>query len=210
MLFIEIFKGFIIGICASAPIGPIAIFVIQKSLAYGHRAGFITGLGSVLADTIFATISIFALAIAQNFINQHEKLILLIGGVIVGILGTMMMMSNPFRHIQKDEKKKTFSVKDFFQSLLMGLTNPGAIVVMFTLFAFFNVATPHDLRVAPVLLSVSAGAAAYWLGFSWVFSHIRKGLKLNTLIWINRISGIIVLIIGIALAADGLFQMLFQ
>ena len=84
---LDILKGFLIGVCASAPIGPIAILVIQKSLTKGHRAGFITGLGACLVDTVFAVIAIFALAFAQSFIEQNRELILLVGGLIVTILG---------------------------------------------------------------------------------------------------------------------------
>ena len=51
MLF-DVLKGFLTGICASVPLGPIAIFVIQKSLSDGHRSGFLTGLGATTVDTI--------------------------------------------------------------------------------------------------------------------------------------------------------------
>ena len=52
-MLLDILKGFIIGICASVPLGPIAILVIQKSLSDGHKAGFFAGLGACLVDTLF-------------------------------------------------------------------------------------------------------------------------------------------------------------
>ena len=63
-MLLDILKGFIIGICASAPIGPVAILVIQKTLSKGHKAGFITGLGATFVDTVFSMIALSALAIA--------------------------------------------------------------------------------------------------------------------------------------------------
>ena len=63
---LNMIKGFCIGLCSSAPIGPIAVYVIQQSLSKGHKAGFITGLGATIVDTVFACISIFALAYAQE------------------------------------------------------------------------------------------------------------------------------------------------
>lgn len=57
-MLLEILKAFIIGICASAPLGPVAILVLQKSICYGHKAGFTTGLGASLVDTAYAIISI--------------------------------------------------------------------------------------------------------------------------------------------------------
>ena len=65
-MFLNILKGFIIGVCASAPLGPIAILVIQTTLNKGHRAGFVTGMGACLVDTLFAVIAIFALAAKGN------------------------------------------------------------------------------------------------------------------------------------------------
>ena len=62
-MFPDILKGFIIGICASAPIGPIAILVIQKTLSKGHKAGFVTGMGACIVDTTFSVIALFALAV---------------------------------------------------------------------------------------------------------------------------------------------------
>ena len=68
-MLLEILKAFIIGICASAPLGPVAILVLQRTICYGQKAGFATGLGASLVDTAYAIISIFAWAFAQNFIT---------------------------------------------------------------------------------------------------------------------------------------------
>ena len=86
-MIVDVLKAFAIGICASAPLGPAAILVLQKSLSYGHRAGFYTGLGATTIDTTYATLSIFALAWTQDFINTYEYTIYLIGGLIVALLG---------------------------------------------------------------------------------------------------------------------------
>ncbi len=75
-MLIDILKGFIIGICASVPLGPIAILVIQKSLSEGQKSGFLAGLGACLVDTLFAVIAIFALAIAERFIESYSTLIM--------------------------------------------------------------------------------------------------------------------------------------
>ena len=96
-MLLEILKAFIIGICASAPLGPVAILVLQKSICYGHKAGFTTGLGASLVDTAYAIISIFAWAFAQNFINTYESIIFLIGGPVIAYLGYSMAFKDPFR-----------------------------------------------------------------------------------------------------------------
>ena len=136
-MLVDMLKGFLVGICASAPIGPIAILVVQKSLSKGHKAGFISGLGASVVDTLYAFIAIFALAFAQKFIDEHQNAILLVGGIVLAIVGLTMAFSDPFRKM-KDDGDSSVSPKDFGQAVAMGLSNPMAIFVMFTLFAFFG------------------------------------------------------------------------
>lgn len=210
---LDIVKGFAIGICASAPIGPIAILVIQKSLSKGHKDGFITGLGACVVDTVFSIVAIFALAAAERLINEHRELILLAGGIVVTILGWSMSTSDPFRKLKaRESKRASVSVTDFLQAIAMGLSNPGAIFVIFALFAFFGIGPldSSDWRVAPIILSVSLGSAFYWFIVTWLLSHFRKKFRLRTILWINRITGAIIIIIGLVLLGEGIFRILFR
>ncbi len=209
-MFIDVLKAFLIGICASAPVGPIAILVIQKSLSKGHKAGFITGMGACVVDTLFSVIAIFFLAIAQKFLNDYRELILLIGGIVVAVIGFVMMKTDPFRKM-KAGSSKTVMMKDFMQAVVMGLSNPGAILVIFGLFAFFGLGSgcAKDWHVMPLIIAVSLGAATYWFCTTALLSHFRKKFKMSSLIWINRLTGIIVIIIGIALMGEGLFRVIF-
>lgn len=210
-MLVDMLKGFMVGICASAPVGPIAILVVQKSLSKGHKAGFVSGLGASVVDTLYAFIAIFALAFAQKFIDQHQNLIFFIGGAVLAVVGFSMALSDPFRKM-KSEEDSNVSPKDFGQALAMGISNPMAIFVMFTLFAFFGLAddAPHNWSVAPILISVSLGSVTYWFCISWLLSRFRSTFKMRTILWISRITGAIIVIIGIALLGQGLFNVLFQ
>ena len=210
-MLVDMLKGFLVGMCASAPIGPIAILVVQKSLSKGHKAGFISGLGASVVDTLYAFIAIFALAFAQKFIEEHQNAILLVGGVVLAIVGLTMAFSDPFRKM-KDDGDSSVSPKDFGQAVAMGLSNPMAIFVMFTLFAFFGLANdaPHIWRVTPIILSVSAGSVAYWFSISWLLSRFRKNFRMRTILWISRITVAKKVKIGIALLGQGLFNVKFK
>ena len=203
-------KGFLVGICASAPLGPIAILVIQKSLSKGRKSGFVSGLGATVSDTCYATIAIFALAFAQRFIDEHQSFLLIAGGIILVLVGASMALSNPYKKKRRREAM-TASPKDFGQAVAMAFTNPGAIFVMFALFAFFGLAKdePHTWKVAPLILSVSAGSVTYWFFMSWLISKFQNVFKMRTIVWISRITGGIVVVIGVALFGQGLFNMLF-
>lgn len=210
-MLLDMLKGFLVGICASAPIGPIAILVVQKSLSKGHKAGFVSGLGASVVDTLYAFIAIFALAFAQKLIEQHQNIILIVGGAVLVAVGISMAFSNPFRKMKKDGKPKV-STKDFGQAVVMGLSNPMAIFVMFTLFAFFGLAkdAPQTWSVAPILISVSLGSVTYWFTVSWLLSRFTGNFKMRTILWISRITGAIIVIIGIALFGQGLFNVVFR
>lgn len=210
-MIVDVLKAFAIGICASAPLGPAAILVLQKSLSYGHRAGFYTGLGATTIDTTYATLSIFALAWTQEFINTYEYTIYLIGGPIVALLGASMAFKDPFRKLKNGDPSRGASIKDYAEAVLTALSNPGAAFVMFALFAFFNVnAGRSGFSVLPIILGVAAGSMAYWFTFSYIFSKIRNVIKMSALVWLSRIAGIIVMIIGIALLGEGTFQLFFN
>lgn len=211
VMLLDIIKGFLVGVCASAPIGPIAILVVQKSLSKGRKAGFVSGLGASVVDTIYAFIAIFALAFAQKFIDEHQNLIFLIGGLVLSVVGVSMAFSDPFRKMRTDSYSSV-SPKDFGQAVAMGLSNPMAVFVMFTLYAFFGLAddAPHNWSVAPIILSVSAGSVTYWFCISWLLSRFRKNFKMQTILWISRITGAIIVIIGIALLGQGLFNVIFR
>lgn len=208
---LDMLKGFLVGMCASAPIGPIAILVVQKSLSKGHKAGFVSGLGASVVDTLYAFIAIFALAFAQKFLDDHRTLILIVGGLVLTALGLSMAFSDPFRKMKSDGESSV-SPKDFGQAVAMGLSNPMAIFVMFTLFAFFGLAkdAPQTWSVAPIIMSVSLGSVTYWFTMSWLLSRFRYRFKMRTILWISRITGAIIVIIGIALFGQGLFDVIFR
>ncbi len=210
-MIIDIIKGFLVGVCASAPVGPIAILVIQKSLSKGHKAGFVSGLGASVVDTLYAIVAIFALAFAQELIDRHQNLILLVGGVVLAIVGVTMAFSNPFRKMKADGTASV-SPKDFGQAVAMGFSNPMAIFVMFTLFAFFGLAddAPHNWSIAPLILSVSAGSVTYWFCVSWALSRFRSNFKMRTILLISRVTGALVVIIGLVLFGQGLFNVVFR
>ncbi len=208
---LDMLKGFLVGICASAPLGPIAILVIQKSLSKGRMAGFVSGLGATVSDTCYAFIAIFALAFAQRFIHEHESFILLVGGVILAIVGVSMAFSNPYKKRKRRDRMQSASPKDFGQAVAMAFSNPGAVFVMFTLFAFFGLAKdhPHTWKIVPLILSVSLGSMTYWFFMSWLISKFQNVFRMRTIVWISRITGGLIVIIGVALFGQGLFNVVF-
>lgn len=202
----EIFiKSIIIGILASIPIGPIAIYVLQKSINGGHWIGFRCSLGATIVDTIFATIAVFAFSAIAGFIESHTKLIEIIGGVFIIAIGFGMMFSRPTRH-HKNPRAKGKIALDVTKSTLMGLSNPGALAVMFALFAAFKM----DLSSLPqyasymIIACVTGGSLLYWFMFTWLASKGNRNFRYRTLLRINQVSGVVVVLFGIYLVIAGI------
>lgn len=130
---------------------------------------------------------------------------------MVTLLGISMSFSDPFRKIKKNQNS-SISLTDFMQSVAMGFSNPGAVFVILALFAFFGLAddSPHNWSVMPIILSVSAGSVVYWFCVTWLLSHFRKKFEIRTILWINRVTGAIIIVIGVALLGEGVFNVFFR
>jgi len=211
MLFEQLLKAFLVGVCASIPIGPTAILVIRNSLSKGGGAGFVTALGACCVDTIFSAIAIFALAYVQKFLADAHVLVLLAGGCIVTALGWVMAVRNPFNHLKRERRNRP-EAKDFFKACALGFSNPGAILVMFALMAFFGLGNipAGDWRIGPIILMICCGSATYWLMITRALSIFQNRLSLSKLVWINRVAGYIILIFGLIMMFQGLFDVIFK
>ena len=207
-MFFDILKAFLIGICASVPLGPTAIYILQKTLSKGQRGGYLTAMGATVTDTFYSVIAVFFLALAQTFIDEHQTLIYIVGGLIVLMVGSGMLFIDPFRKV-KEERTESYSVNDFFRAVALGLSNPASIVVIFTLFTFFDIDLgQRDFHVIPILLAVALGSATYWF-FTLLCSKLRKKFNVGVLLWINRLLGAVVMILGVVLLGQGLIRVLF-
>ncbi len=210
-MFIDIFLAFLVGIAASVPVGPVAILVIQKTLSKGFRAGFITGLGASVVDTLFAVVAVFALAATQQFLTDNKLLVGLIGGVVLVVVGLIMALKDPFKKMKADGPSKA-SAADFLQAVFMTISNPGAIAFMFGLLTFAGICqgdAPGAWQVAPILFAIAAGSVTYWFLISWGLSRFRHKFSMNTLLWISRVMGALVVIIGVVLLAMEIFDLIY-
>ncbi len=210
MLGFDILKGFAVGVCASVPIGPVAILTIQKTFSKGRKSGFVTGLGATLTDTTYSTIAVFALALAERFMTEYERYIFLVGGVVVMVVGWFMMQSNPFKNFRR-RAEASYSVKDFAQAAVMGLSNPGAIFIIFGLFAFFGLGSrvaSAGWMIVPIIAAVCLGSVTYWYSITRLLGRFRDRISLRTILRINRVAGALVMALGLILMVRGMLAFL--
>ena len=192
-----ILKGFIIGVVASMPIGPILMLVIQKSINDGRKAGLSCGLGATVVDTTCAIIAAFALSAIGDFFHNHEA--------IIGV--------NMFRaKVARERRKKPYSPKNFVKAMTMGFCNPAAPAFMLGFFAIMRMDMSEQPLFIPILaiLAVAAGSASYWYLISKLTAHFGYKFNYKVLIIVNRIAGAGVFCFGIFLLAKGLYSYLIK
>lgn len=194
-MLVEYAKSILVGLAASIPLGPVVMLVIRKTVQHGRRAGFVTGIGAALVDTMYAVIGVLALAVISHFVEAHSYLIAVVGGFVVTVIGVIMAFRDPFKGMrEKYEVVDRASASYTVQGLMLSLANPGALVLMLALIAFFRVGmTSRILTVAGVL----TGALVWWWLFSYLVHRFVKKLNINTLVVINKITGIGVAIFGV-------------
>lgn len=205
-MIIEVLKSLLVGVCAAAPVGPVLIIVLQRTLCHGRKAGVAAGAGSAAADTLWATLGVFALALVQGFVNEHQGLIMAIGGAIIGAIGCAMFFKDSSSSIEKEAAapKAGFALQTFGSAM----SNPAALAVMLALLAMFKLdAANATIPVWLVLIGVFAGEFCYWLVVTFLVSRFLK-VTAKTLKIISKIAGAAVIGIGIFLIIKGLISIL--
>jgi threonine/homoserine/homoserine lactone efflux protein len=197
--FILVLKGIIVGISVSAPLGPLGILCIQRTINKGFFAGFVSGLGAAVADILYASVAGFGISIIADFLKEHELFIRAIGGIIVLVVGFLIFNSNPVKQFRHQKTQKRTYVSDFFSSIVITITNPLTIVFFGAVFAGFGLDESTTLN--PILLTLGgifSGALLWWMSLTIVVNIFRHKIRLRNLYWINKITGIIVAVFGVA------------
>ncbi len=208
-------KALLVGLTAAIPLGPLGIMCIQRTLSKGRWAGFAVGLGSSVADTFYATIALLSVSYISQFLDRNRIWVMLIGGAIVLCIGLQIALKNPIKDLRRPIAGSLSSrrARDLLKGFLMTITNPGALVLMLGLFAFFGLDLgdgSHPEAAGFVLGGIFLGTAAWWFLLSSGISLFRKRFRLRQIIAINRISGILIAVIGLSSLAEGLAQLILH
>lgn len=196
---VYIFKGVLIGLMMSVPLGPMGVLIIQKTLQKGALAGFVAGMGAACADLFYATVAAFGLGFVINIIQSHELVLQIVGGIFLLIVGLKIYFDNPLKQIRmKKRVSKTGLLGDFLTLFFLTASNPVAIVVFMAVFAGASVfGDEPSFRVELfVVTGVLLGGGLWWYTLSALVNLFRKKFRLRVLITINRVSGVLITILG--------------
>lgn len=193
------FRGIIVGFLASISVGPVAILCIQRTISKNQRAGFFSGLGAATADTIFATVAFFSLALVMTFIEKNIVLFKVLSGLAIIGVGVSIFFKNPAVQIRHNRAGRSSLWQDYISVFFITLANPAFILVFVVLFAAFGLSLDNtgELNAAAMLVGVFAGASTWWFLITFVINLFRKRFRPRHILWMNRIAGGVIMVLGL-------------
>ena len=206
-----ILKGMLIGIIASAPMGPVGILCIQRTLKKGRWFGFITGVGASVSDFIYALFTGFGMSFVMDLITNPTNTFWLqiSGSVMLMVFGVYCWRSNPMKSMGRDGQKKRGSLThNGITAFLVTFSNPLIIFLFMATFAQFAFVIPnHPVEMAAGYLSIVAGALLWWYGLTWVVSKIGTRFNEMGILIINKVIGSLVIIFSIVVLIGTVFNL---
>ena len=191
-------KGIFVGGIASAPMGPVGVLIVQRTLKKGRWYGFVTGVGAAISDLVYAVITGVGMAMVLDLIERPSNLYWLkvIGGVMLFCFGVFCMLSNPTRGMrQSGINGKGTLLHNAGTGFLLTLSNPLIIFLFMAMMARLDFVVPERYWLqALAYLSIFGGALLWWLGLTAVIDKAREHFQVSTILYFNRILGLIVII----------------
>ncbi|MCE2615863.1 MAG: LysE family translocator [Phocaeicola sp.] len=203
LVILELIKGLVIGIVASAPMGPVGVLCLQRTLNKGRWFGFVTGLGAALSDICYALLTGYGMSFMDEFITKNQFLLQLLGSAMLLVFGVYTFRSNPVKNIRrydptKKHPKGTY-FHNFFTAFLVTLSNPLIIFLFIGLFARFSFVNPDIPWYIQLIgyLAIVSGALLWWLGLTTGVNKIRSQFNLRGIWIMNQIIGTVVIVIAV-------------
>jgi threonine/homoserine/homoserine lactone efflux protein len=186
-----------VGFAIAAPVGPIGVLCIRRTLATGRIAGLVSGLGAATADATYGGIAGFGVTFLSTLLVSQQVPIRLLGGVFLLFLGVRTFLSVPGGSHRKPEGSLA---SDYLSTFALTLSNPVTIIAFAAIFAGLGVTgRAVDYTAGAFLVSgVFAGSAFWWVILSSVTSSFREAFDLDRMRWVNRISGLVIAGFGAA------------
>lgn len=199
MLLSLFMKGLIIGLAIAAPVGPIGVLCINRSIHEGWKSGLATGCGAALADGTYGMIAGFGLTFITTFLMSYAGWIKFIGGLFLLYLGFKTLLSKPPRQPILSHSHANL-LRTCATTFFLTLTNPMTILSFMAVFAGLGIgsATSSYLDASLMILGIIIGSLLWWLLLSsGVALLFRNRIHPSKLYWVNFLSGIIIIIFGI-------------
>ncbi|WP_439816204.1 LysE family translocator [Zavarzinia sp. CC-PAN008] len=204
MITLELFiRALVIGFIVAAPVGPVNLVCIHRTLRHGRISGFLVGMGGAVADGLFAVVAAFGLTAISDFLLVHDHWLRLLGGAFLIILGVRTFRDVPIDRTVPGEHHDSLT-RAIGGTFLLTITNPVTILGFAAVFAGAGlVSGTVALGDASIVVAgVFAGSTLWWFCLAMFIGLLHGRLGPGKLIMINRVSGVAILLFGIAALAS--------
>lgn len=205
-----IFRGVLIGILASAPVGPVGILCVQRTLNKGRWYGFVTGVGAAASDIFYALLTGLGMSFVMDLVNnsRNQFFLQIAGSIMLLIFGIYSFRSNPTTNMHRSGTSKGTLVHNGVTGFLLTLSNPLIILIfmaVYAQFAFIKPGRPFEMCIG--YLSIIAGALLWWFGLTWLIDKIRNKFDVTGINIINKVIGSIVILISLIVLVGTVFNL---
>ena len=193
-------RGLLIGLSIAAPVGPMSVLIIRRTLAESRLAGLISGLGIAAGDTTYGALGGFGLTFITGFLINEQFWLRLVGGLFLFYLGFKTLTSRPAEKAAEAAPRTGKGLLSyFFSTYLLTLTNPLTIISFAAIMAGLGIGgSSGDYLSATVLvLGVMSGSTGWWIILTTLLSLFRNRITPAGMVWVNRLSGVIILVFGL-------------
>ena len=200
-------KGLIIGFVIAAPVGPIGVLCVRRTLVHGRSVGLLSGLGAATADALYGCVAAFGLTVVSDVLIGHGAWLRLIGGAVLCLLGLRTFLAAPVREAAPLQVNSLFGA--YASTLFLTLTNPTTILSFAAVFSSLGLvgARAGYLAASVLVLGVFLGSALWWLGLSIGVGAWRDRIGPGALRWVNRASGALIAAFGVGALISGAFEL---
>ncbi len=202
-------NGIIIGILTSAPMGPVGMLIIQRTLNKGRWPAFFTGIGAGLSDLLYSLLCGLGLSFATDFIKKNEMILQVVGSVFLIAFAIYLFQKNPSRSLKKRNEKRTSFLTDTVTGFLFTFSNPLILFFIMGLFGRFNFILPEFVFYHYVIAftSLFLGTLIWWYSITFLVNKLRGVFNVRSMWALNRLIGAvlaIMAIVGIYSAVSGI------
>ena len=194
-------RGIAIGVLISAPMGPIGMLIIQRTLSKWRWPAFFTGIGAALSDMFYCLLTGFGISFITDFIERNQHMLQIVSGVVLAAFGVFLFRKNPTRALQPNNPEAS---KNYFTDVVSGffltVSNPLILFFIIGLFARFEFIMPDSYSIwhyALAYLSILGGALIWWYLVTMLVNRLRRRFNVRSLWLINCVIGALLIIMAI-------------
>jgi len=199
--------GIGIGIAFSAPLGPVNLLCIRKTMTRGFRAGLLTGLGAATGDAVYAALAVFGVTAVLSFVEENAQIVQAVGGILVIGFGITTLAQTRRAAFVRERPMERY--RGFFAGLALTLANPGVLFGFILVASGFSrelVETPGYGNATMLLAGIVSGSLLWWVGLTFLVSRVRTRIDERWFGRVNMTSAAVLILFGAVLLGRAALQ----